>query len=56
MKCCIRHMCPPDGPLDMEEVGDCTMCVPDENNKECKMYYAITIAYYTVKEKEDAIR
>jgi len=24
-------------------VGDCTVCVPDKNNKNCRMYYPISI-------------
>jgi hypothetical protein len=29
--------------------GDCSICKPDEKNKECKGYFPITISEYKVK-------
>ena len=58
MKMCLRQVFRPERPLGIKGVGDCTVCVPDEDNKNCKMFFTITIGFYTVSEKgeEDAIR
>ena len=39
MKICLYQFS--KGNFHEEGVGDCSVCVPDENNKKCKMYYPI---------------
>ncbi len=42
---CLRQFIRPKERPMVEGVGDCTTCVTDEKNKNCKMYYEITIDY-----------
>jgi hypothetical protein len=56
MKCCLRHFLRPGKNLGIKGVGDCTVCVPDKNNKFCSMYYKIEITHLEFEEEEtDAI-
>jgi hypothetical protein len=48
LKICLRQLIRPDSNLNIEGVGDCTMCKKDKENKKCKMYYPITVQNYTV--------
>jgi len=39
--------------MEREGVGNCTICTPHKDNKNCRLYCPITIMTYTVKDKED---
>jgi hypothetical protein len=38
--------------MKIDGVGDCSICTYDEQNKNCRMFYEITIA--TVEEYEES--
>ena len=38
------------------DCGDCTICVSDVNNKNCKKYYPITLWSFTAKEAENGVK
>jgi hypothetical protein len=40
---CIRQLHRPEHNLEIEGVGDCTICIHDEANKNCAMYFPITM-------------
>ena len=50
--CCLHQLLRPTGNLgiSVEGVGDCSKCLPDEDNANCKKYYPIAISMGTVKE------
>jgi hypothetical protein len=50
MKICLRQFIRPEERLLMDGVGDCTVCKPDEKNKECKMYFPIEISTFEIEE------
>lgn len=58
MKICLRQWLrpPTETKIKVEGVGDCSTCVPHEDNKNCRLYCEITAPQeFTVEEKEDAI-
>jgi len=53
MKLCLRQWIRPTGPkVEVKGVGDCTKCIPHEDNVQCRLYYPITISTYEVEDKE----
>jgi hypothetical protein len=56
MKLCLRQWQRPSGPyVRIEGVGNCDVCVPHEDNKNCRLYYPINITVYEVEEKDYAL-
>jgi len=51
-KICANHLHRPAVRVGMmiDGVGDCTVCIPDEDNIKCKNYVPITISVIEVKE------
>jgi hypothetical protein len=45
---CIHQFIRPEGKQLTWGVGDCTICKPDEKNKECKCYYPIKISVFSM--------
>jgi len=39
--------------VTVEGVGDCSICLPDKNNKYCKNYIRINITIIEIKDKVD---
>ena len=40
---CINQVFRPSMNIRIEDYGDCTRCVRDEKNKECKRYNSVTV-------------
>lgn len=38
---CVNHLVRPDIHVTVENTGDCTTCIPDENNYKCKNFNPI---------------
>jgi hypothetical protein len=51
-KWCINQIARPKEYIPMEGVGDCTKCVPDARNKDCKYYKPINVTEFIIQEKE----
>jgi hypothetical protein len=60
LKLCIQQVFRPKyvPKIKIEGVGDCSVCKPDKNNRNCRNYYPITINIVEVEcnrgEKENA--
>jgi|WetSurMetagenome_2_1015567.scaffolds.fasta_scaffold229262_2 hypothetical protein len=42
--------------ITREGEGNCKICVPDENNKNCKMYYPIRVEVSDIEEERQAAK
>ena len=47
---CYYHLMGKENNVMVEEIGDCSICIPDENNKHCKNYIPINITIIDIKE------
>jgi len=53
MKVCLNQLIRPQGPnIKIDGVGDCKICLPHGDNKNCKEYYPVTLTIEELKEKE----
>lgn len=52
MICCLSHLFPPQCTAPIEGVGNCKLCIPDEDNVMCKSYNAITLKITEIKDEE----
>ena len=51
---CVNHLVRPDIHVTVEGTGDCTTCMPDENNYKCKNFSPIGFFIDDIeKEKEE---
>lgn len=53
MRMCLHQFARPRMTMPMEGRGDCTICMPHDDNRQCKMYCPINVTVVFVKEKED---
>jgi hypothetical protein len=50
-KLCIHQFIRPTGPdLKLEGVGNCSKCIPDEKNSDCKQYHPVAVILGDVEE------
>jgi len=48
---CLRQFNRPTGRLTGRPgIGDCTVCAPHEDNKNCVLYYPISVVTWEVKD------
>lgn len=47
---CIHQFFRPSSYIRVDGVGDCTICEPDDDNKNCKSYHPITISTLVMEE------
>jgi len=48
---CLRQFLRPKQNLRIEGVGDCTTCITDASNKNCRMYVEILVVELEVENK-----
>lgn len=49
MKMCINQLFRPSLHFSKDGVGDCTKCIPDIRNVECKQFYPVTVMEFVVE-------
>jgi len=51
MTICVKHLNRmKEGYIAIEGVGDCRICQPHPDNKNCKLYYPIKIQEFEIRE------
>ena len=45
---CVNQMVRPKIKMSLDGVGDCTECVADEENKNCKNFRAVRLSVFSV--------
>lgn len=50
---CLHQFIRPGMNIHRAGVGNCTVCVPSPENRDCLNYHPITVQFFDVKEEDD---